>query len=319
MLGLDEPTVFLPEPHVRRLFVLARELADAGASVLFVSHDLNEVLALADRVTVLRDGRVVATLAATELEPDDLAELMTGRGVEPAAARRGPVGSIAASIANLTGEVVHDVSFEVREGEVVGLTGPAGSGFEEVPYLLFGARVGHTGRIDLGPDRHPVARLTPERALRAGIALLAADGARGGGAGSLPVVDHVTLPVLDRYATRVGLDRRRMRRDTARLLTRFLVRPTKPGLEFSALSGGNQQKALLATALNAGPRLLLLEEPTRGVDVGARREIFELIRQAAEHGACVIWASADREELATICDRVLVFSDGRIERAQPRP
>jgi ribose transport system ATP-binding protein len=164
-----------------------------------------------------------------------------------------------------------------------------------------------------------MAAMTPDRALVAGIALLAADGERSGNAGSLPIVDHVTLPVLGRYATPLALDRRRMSRDTLGLLARFGVRPCEPRLAFRALSGGNQQKTLLAKALNVEPRLLLLDGPTRGVDVGARGQIFALIRQAAEQGACAICASTDREELAAICDRVLVFSGGRIERELPRP
>ena len=320
VLILDEPTVFLPEPETRRLFALARQLADAGASVLFVSHNLDEALELTDRVTVLRDGRVVVTVATAGLERDALAELMTGRPLEAAVARRRPAGRVAASVADLTGEVVRDVSFDVHEREVLGLTGLLGSGFDEVPYLLFGARPSRAGRLRLGHDRHDATTMTPGRALRAGIALLPADGEeRDGSVGSLPVVDHVTLPVLGRYATRLGLDRRRMRRDVAGLLARFGVRPSEPRLAFRALSGGNQQKTLLAKTLNIGPRLLLLDEPTRGVDVGAREEIFALIRQAADQGACVICASVDVEELRAICDRVLVFSSGRIEREHYRP
>ncbi len=304
----------------RRLFALARQLADAGASVLFVSHNLDEALELTDRVTVLRDGRVVVTVATARLERDALAELMTGRPLEAAVARRRPAGRVAASVADLTGEVVRDVSFDVHEREVLGLTGLLGSGFDEVPYLLFGARPSRAGRLRLGHDRHDATTMKPGRALRAGIALLPADGEeRDGSVGSLPVVDHVTLPVLGRYATRLGLDRRRMRRDVAGLLARFGVRPSEPRLAFRALSGGNQQKTLLAKTLNIGPRLLLLDEPTRGVDVGAREEIFALIRQAADQGACVICASVDVEELRAICDRVLVFSSGRIEREHYRP
>lgn len=319
VLVLDEPTVFLPEPETRRLFALVRELVDAGASVLFVSHDLDEVLELADRVTVLRDGRVVVSAPTAALDRDAVAELMTGRAIEAAVSGRQAGERVAASVANLTGETVRDLSFDVHEREVVGLTGLLGSGFEEVPYLLFGARPSRAGRLTLGNDRHDAATMTPHRALRAGIALLPADVQREGGVGSLPVVDHVTLPVLDRYATRLGLDRRRMLRDAAGLLGRFDVRPCEPRLAFRTLSGGNQQKALLAKTLNAGPRLLLLDEPTRGVDVGAREQIFALIRQAAEQGASVVCASTDREELAAICDRVFVFSGGRIAREHDQP
>jgi ribose transport system ATP-binding protein len=316
VLVLDEPTVFLPEPERRRLFALARGLAEAGASVLFVSHDLDEVLQLSDRVTVLRDGRVVVSAATAGLAWDALAELMTGRPIEADVSRHPPVARVAVSVTNLSGEAVHHVSFDVREREVVGLTGLVGSGFEEVPYLLFGARPSRSGSFKLGDAQHDVTSMTPERALRAGIALLPADVSRDGGAGSLPVVDHVTLPVLDRYVTRLGLDRQRMLREAAALLARFSVRPCEPKLALRALSGGNQQKTLLATALNAGPCLLLLDEPTRGVDVGARAQIFALIRQAAEQGASVICASTDREELTAICDRVLLFSGGRMKHEQ---
>jgi len=319
VLVLDEPTVFLPEPERRRLFALARGLADVGATVLFVSHDLDEVLELTDRVTVLRDGRVVVTVATAGLERDALAELMSGRRPNAAAARRRTAGPVTASVANLAGEIVREVSFEVHEGEVVGLTGLLGSGFEEVPYLLFGARPSRAGCLIVGQHRHDAARMRPDRALRAGIALLPSEGQRGESVGSLPIVDHVTLPVLDRYATRLGLDRRRMLRDAAGLLAKFGVKPPEPRLAFRALSGGNQQKTLLAKTLNAGPRLLLLDEPTRGVDVGARGQIFALIRKAAEEGASVICASTDRDELAAICDRVLVFSGGYIEREHHRP
>jgi len=319
VLVLDEPTAFLPASETRRLFAFVRELVGAGASVLFVSHDLEEVLELADRVTVLRDGRVVVTLGTAGLQRDSVAELMTGRPLDRGGARRKPAGRVAASVSDLTGEVARGVSFDIYQGEVLGLSGLLGSGFEEIPYLLFGAQRSHAGRLDLGHDRLDAATMTPHRALRAGIALLAADVEREGSVGSLPIVDHVTLPVLDRYATRIGLDRRRMHRDAARLLGRFLVRPREPGMAFRALSGGNQQKTLLAKAMNAGPRLLLLDQPTRGVDVGARGQIFALIREAAEQGACVICASTDSEELAAVCDRVLVFSGGRVEHEHRLP
>jgi len=175
VLVLDEPTAFLPASETRRLFAFVRELVGAGASVLFVSHDLEEVLELADRVTVLRDGRVVVTLGTAGLQRDSVAELMTGRPLDRGGARRKPAGRVAASVSDLTGEVARGVSFDIYQGEVLGLSGLLGSGFEEIPYLLFGAQRRHAGRLDLGHDRLDAATMTPHRALRAGIALLAAD------------------------------------------------------------------------------------------------------------------------------------------------
>jgi len=319
ILVLDEPTVFLPEPERRRLFALARALADGGGSVLFVSHDLDEVRELADRITVLRDGRAVATVPARRLGHAALAELVTGRPPEAVTAREPPSARAGASVVGLTGDVVRELSFDLNAGEVLGLTGLLGSGFDEVPYLLFGAGPGRSGRLVLGNASYDIAALTPERALRAGMALIPADRGLHGSVGSLPVVDNLTLPVLDRYRSRLVLDRPKMLRDAADLLTRFGVRPNDPKLRFGALSGGNQQKALVAKALNAGPRLLLLDGPTRGVDVGARAQIFALIRGAAEAGASIVCASTDREELAAICERVLVFSAGRPVREAAGP
>jgi len=314
VLVLDEPTAFLPELERRRLYALARGLANEGASVLFVSHDLDEVLELTDRVTVLRDARTVCTLAAAGLKRETLAELVTGKPLPQTSMRKRPRQAPAVSVAGLTGTVVRDLSFNVSSGEVLGLTGLLGSGFAEVLYLLFGARTSRSGHLSLGSRSYDIATLTPDRSLRAGMALLPANRERDGSVGSLPVVDNVTLLVLDRYFDRLSLDRPRMLRDAASLLARFGVPPNEPMLPFRALSGGNQQKALLAKILDAGPRLLLLDGPTRGVDVGARGQIFALIRGAADAGASIVCASTDREELATICDRVLVLSGGRLSR-----
>ena len=312
VLVLDEPTVFLPELERRRLHALARGLAAEGAGVLFVSHDLDEVFELTDRVTVLRDGRAIETLATAGLEREALAELMTGKPLAVPTVRKRPPQSTEVSVAGLTGTFVRDLSFEVDAGEVLGLTGLLGSGFDEVPYLLFGAQRSRSGRLGLGRASFDVATMTPDRALRAGIALLPADRERDGCVGSLPVADNVLLPVLDRYRGPLGLRRRQMLHDAGRLLDRFGVQPGNPTLPFRELSGGNQQKVLLAKALTAAPLLLLLDGPTRGVDIGARGQILALIREATRKGTSIVCTSTDREELAAICDRVLVLAGGRV-------
>jgi ribose transport system ATP-binding protein len=203
----------------------------------------------------------------------------------------------------------------MHEGEVVGLTGLLGSGFEEVPYLLYGARQAAAGSLTIHGIPIDLTRLTPAGAVAVGLALIPADRKTDGSVQSLPVVENVALSVLDRYWSRVVLDRRRMRRETGQLMREFDVRPDDPSLPYGALSGGNQQKALLAKWFQTEPRLLLLDEPTQGVDVGARQQIYEQIRTAAqERGMHVLCASSDYEQLASLCDRVVVFGRGRVWR-----
>jgi ribose transport system ATP-binding protein len=313
LLVLDEPTVFLPATDRDRLFSIVREIAATRASVLFVSHQLDEVLAITDSVTVLRDGKVRGTIETARASDEALVELIIGRRLEVLSIERErPETGKVISITGLTGRSVRDVSLSVQAGEVLGLTGLLGSGFEEVPYYVFGARSAAAGRLDVDGKTHDLRRMNPSRALEAGVALVPADRERDGSVGSLSLGDNVTLRVLDRYQSRLGLNRRRMRRDARELLERFDVRPPDPRVKYQSLSGGNQQKAMLAKWLQTKPSLLLLHEPTQGVDVGARRQIFRLMRRAAADGAAVVCASTDYEQLAAICDRVVIFGRGRV-------
>jgi ribose transport system ATP-binding protein len=316
VLVLDEPTAFLPGSEREQLYALMRGIAAGGRSVLLVSHDLGEVSAVADRVTVLRDGSVVRTAAAASIGAAELVELVVGRRLEPldgrfGAPRRAPEAiPEAVRIVGLRGDVVRDVSIELRAGETVGLAGLVGSGFDEVPYLLFGVGARRAGRMTLGGGELDLAAMTPQRALDAGMALVPADRARDGAVGSLAIEANVTLPVLDRYAGARGLDRRRLLRDAAAMLEENGIRPSQPRAAFETLSGGNQQRTLLAKWLQTDAPLLLLDEPTRGVDVGARLDIAAAIRALAERGMVIMCASTDHELLAAICGRVLIFSGG---------
>lgn len=318
LLVLDEPTVFLPKEGVERLFALTRDAADAGAAILFVSHDLDEVREITDRVTVLRDGSLVGTVGTAETSETRFVEMIIGRQL----AALGDVvhddlteRTVAVSVHGLTGASVRDVSFEMHEGEVVGLTGLVGSGFEEVPHLLYGSRPAAAGVLTLRGERIELRKLTPSIAVREGLALIPADRKSDGSVGSLPVVENLALSVLDRYFKVVALERRRMRRETGALMRQFDVRPNDPALPYGLLSGGNQQKALLAKWFQTEPRLLLLDEPTQGVDVGARQQIYGLIRRGVEErGMHVLCASSDYEQLSLLCDRVLVFGRGRVWR-----
>ncbi|MCU1500390.1 MAG: sugar transporter ATP-binding protein, partial [Acidimicrobiales bacterium] len=239
LLILDEPTVFLPKEGVERLFSLVRDAAAAGTSVLFVSHDLDEVREITDRVTVLRDGALVGTVVTADTTETQFVEMIIGRSL----AALGEVHhadltekQVGVSVEGLTGASVRDVSFEMHEGEVVGLTGLLGSGFEEVPHLLYGARQARSGLLTIHGVPIDVTRLKPTGAIAAGLALIPADRKTDGSVGSLPVDENVALSVLDRYFNGIVLDRRRMRRETGKLMREFDVRPNDPSLPYGALS-----------------------------------------------------------------------------------
>jgi ribose transport system ATP-binding protein len=315
LLVLDEPTVFLPASDRDRLFAIVREIAAARASILFVSHDLDEILEITDRVTVLRDGKLRGNIATAQASDEVLVEMIIGRRLQALSIEREQMETeTAISITGLTGRYARDVSLTVQKGEVVGLTGLPGSGFEEIPYYVFGARSAAAGRLEVDGKVYDLSEMNPSRAVEAGVALIPADRQRDGSVGSLSLGDNVMLRVLHRYQSRVGLNRSRMRSDARKLLEQFDVRPPDPRLMYQSLSGGNQQKAMLAKWLQTKPSLLLLHEPTQGVDVGARQQIFELTRKAAADGTAVVWVSTDNEQLAAVCDRVVVFGRGHVAR-----
>lgn len=316
LLILDEPTPFLPQEGVARLFDLVRGIVRTGSSVVFISHDIDEVREITDRATVLRDGVVAGHLVTRDAGHDDFVELIVGRRL---ARREGPRQGTPrrfpplAEIRGAEGPRLPPCDLSIGRGEILGLTGLIGSGYEEVPYLLFGARRAKGGHLRLdGGAEQPLVAMTPARALEQGLALLPGDRNRAGGIGSLPVAENMFLPDLDRFMRRGILRRARMRQEARDLGTRFELRPNDPDLPLAALSGGNAQKVMLARWMNRTPRLLLLDEPTQGVDVGTRALIFEALRRAAAEGMTVLCASSDAEQLAEICDRVLVFARGRI-------
>lgn len=314
LLFLDEPTAFLPTDHVRRLFDLIRQVVATGASVVLVSHDLEEVLEITDRVTVLRNGQTAGTVTTRETTQNRLVELIIGQQLGPATgAHQGPpTGRTLVRVSDLQGIRLRTTCLSVRACEVVGITGLLGAGYEEIPYLLFGAQRCTSGRLESGDQTVDLTTLTPAKAMAARIALIPADRQAEGSVGSLTLTDNLTLPVLSGYFSALRLLRGRMEHDAASLMQRFDVRPPEPRLQYSALSGGNQQKALLAKWLQIRPRLLLLHEPTQGVDVGARENILSLIRESATEQSAVICASSDYEQLASVCDRVLIFARGAV-------
>jgi ribose transport system ATP-binding protein len=313
ILVLDEPTASLAGNDTHHLFELIRRIRDQGATVLYVSHRLEEIFELADRVTVLRDGRRVGTVEVAELDHDRLIELIIGRKLDEVfPTLEKPRAEMLLSVREFNGWIVNDVGFDVYAGEIVGFAGVVGSGREELPYLLTGPRTPLSGRIELRGTTLPA--LDPRSAIAAGIGFIPSDRKRESAIPEMSVRENVTLPRLDSTTLFRWLGSRAEREDTVDWLRRAGVRPPEPELPFSALSGGNQQKAVLARWLRRGTDVLVVDEPTQGVDVGAKVGIYQQLSAIAAAGGGVLVFSSDAEELASLCDRVLLLRGGRIER-----
>ncbi|MBB3945167.1 ribose transport system ATP-binding protein [Rhizobium skierniewicense] len=312
ILVLDEPTPFLPAEDVKRLFALIRSIVKTGASVVIVTHDIDEVRDITDRVAVLRDGELVGIMDTHSSERQSILDTIVGSRVDAFEKRRMAPSGVAAAVRvrGLSDGTTAPFDFDIREGETLGVTGLIGSGFARVPYLLYGARRGE-GEIMLAGKTSGVGAMTPFAAQQMGIAFLPGDRLGAAGVGTLSVTDNITLPVLDNLLKPYGLDRSAMTRDAARLAQLYDVRPQNPHLPLASLSGGNQQKVLLAKWLQVKPKLLMLDEPTQGVDFGARQQIFKALDRAAADGTAILCASTDNEQLEQICDRIIVFSRGR--------
>ena len=314
LLVLDEPTVFLPKHEISLLFDLMRQISARGSSVLFVSHDLAEIQQITDRVTVLRDGRLAGTVETASTSTRDLVRLIIGqdlKGMVPAGMEDTGSRPVVLDVRGLSTRWLHDVSFQLHQGEVLGLTGLVGSGYEDVVYAVFGATAVSSGTVAMDSTQLPLSSMTPRAAMAHGVALVPGDRQRTGSIATLAASDNINLLVLDRYFRAGALRQRELDRNAGDLMGIFDVRPVAPDLEYGSFSGGNQQKAMMAKWKQVEPRVLLLHEPTQGVDVGARQQIWSMVRQATESSATVC-ASSDYEQLAAICDRVGVVARGRL-------
>ncbi|HEX5407053.1 MAG TPA: sugar ABC transporter ATP-binding protein [Pseudonocardiaceae bacterium] len=339
VLVLDEATTFLDRTGRDSLHALLRAIAATGAGILFVSHDVQEVLDLADRVTVLRDGRVVDSAPADTLSAEDVVGLIVGgdRSVrleqladdveaEKIANEADGVGRVAAvvevphaahrigrlELVGLDSAAVDNVGFTAAAGDIIGITGIVGSGWEAVLEHVYGARQPDAGTLVVDDQRFDLARMSPSRAIAQGMVFVPSDRLAQGAIATLPVEQNVMLPVLPSLFRGGFLRHRELVRRCAGLLHNQAVQPADPHRPFGTLSGGNQQKAVLGKWLQLAPRLVLLNEPTQGVDVGARQLIFRIIRDAAASDAIVLYASADWDEIVRLADRVVVIADGAV-------
>ncbi len=314
LVVMDEPTSALTADEAERLFEIARRLRDSGTTIVYVSHFLDEVLGLVDTVTVLRDGHLVRSAPAAEETPASLVQAMLGRPMSLAFPEKSlPVADapVVLSAEGLTRHgVIADVSFDVRAGEIVGLAGLIGSGRSEVARAIFGADRLDAGTISLDGDEVTVR--TPREAVRRGIVMLPEDRKSQGLLMLRSIVDNVTLPHLTKVSTVGVMDTRAERRRASELTERVDVRSKTGTARVSTLSGGNQQKVLFAKWLFERPRVFIADEPTRGVDVGAKQAIYRLIHQLAEEGMAVILISSEHAEVLGLAHRVLVMRGGRV-------
>ena len=310
---MDEPTAALAASEVSRLLAVVRKLRAEDRSVIYVSHHLEEVFAVADRATVLRDGRFVRTFDIAETNEDELVRSMVGRDIESVFKRAdAEPGEVVLRIEELrAGRTLKDVSLEVRAGEVVGIGGVAGAGQIELTQAVFGAMPVTGGTMTLDGERY--LPKSPADAIRAGVGFLHEDRKSAGNLPDLSVEHNLTMTVLDRIrgAGRL-LSARRQREVWSSYRDRMRIKASSHAQLISNLSGGNQQKVLLGRALAPGGRLLVLNEPTRGVDIGAKAEIHQLVNELTAQGVAVLMVSSDLPELLGMSDRIVVLSQGAV-------
>ena len=312
VLIMDEPTAALSAHEAAELFKQIRRLTDSGVAVLFISHRLDEVFEIADRVTVLRDGRLISSGPANEVTQAQAIKDMVGRDMSDFFVRNPhPLGDVVLRVEGLGREgVFSDVGFELHEGEVLGFAGLVGAGRTDVGLALFGIAPPDRGVVELRGERLSAA--SPRRALRAGIAYLSEDRRQLGLSLPQSVTANVTLATLRDYVTRFGLLERSAERAVADGFREKLnIRTPSLDTPVEQLSGGNQQKTMLAKWLNAKPTVLILDEPTRGIDVGAKAEVHQIIDELAASGMAIILISSDLPEVLAMSDRVVVMREGR--------
>jgi ABC-type sugar transport system ATPase subunit len=315
LIVMDEPTAALTADESEKLLEVVRTLSGRRTTIVFVSHFLEDVIEIADDVTVLRDGKVVQSTPAEGQSPSSLVTAMLGRTMEttfPPKSAIAPDAPIVLSVENLsTKGFLEDISFDIRAGEIVGLAGLVGSGRSEVARAVFGADPRTGGTIRVGGA---VAKIkSPRSAVRRGIAMLPESRKLQGLLMGRSVAENITLPHLDEVSSGFGVMRTgQEKRRTAELVETVDIRTPRTSTLVNALSGGNQQKVLFAKWLFHRPRVLLADEPTRGVDVGAKRSIYELIHRLAADGLAVLLISSELEEVLGLAQRILVMRGGKI-------
>jgi rhamnose transport system ATP-binding protein len=318
LIIMDEPTAPLTPKEVATLFTIARRLRDEGRTIIFISHRLEEVRALCDRVTIFRDGNRVATEAIGSVTDADIIRLMIGRPLKEYMHKQGTtIGAVAIEVENLTlPGVFSNINFTVRKGEIVGLGGLVGAGRTDVAKAIFGVTPAASGLVKV--DGKAVAIRTPDEAIALGLAFVPEDRATAGIFQTLSVEQNITAAVPGTIAP-AGFIRRGVERSLASdSVKKLRIRLASLRQPIGELSGGNQQKAILARWLLTNPSVLLLDEPTRGIDIGVKAEFYDMIGELAAQGRAILLISSELPELLALCDRILVMAEGRITAEIPR-
>jgi ABC-type sugar transport system ATPase subunit len=312
VLILDEPTASLTDTEIRDLFAVLRSLRDRGVAILYVSHRLEEVFELCDRLTVMRNGATIVTKDVTDSHIDEVISLMVGRSAGELYPDRGTApGPVVLSVAQLSGRRVQDVSFSVRAGEVLGIGGLAGSGRSELLRLIAGAQKHAAGEISV--DDTVLGRTGGVgRALDAGIALVPEERRSQGVILGAPIQDNISVANLAAVSSFGWVSGGRIADIARRGMRDLQIKARSPRQHVGELSGGNQQKVVLAKMLARQPKVLLMDEPTRGIDVGTKAEIYRLIRRLAAEGTAVIAVSSELPELIGMSDRIVIMHEGRV-------
>lgn len=309
---MDEPTSAIPEREVAHLHGMIKRLTDFGVAIIYITHKMDEVFRISDDITVFRDGKHVGSYPAKELDRDKLIKLMVGRELTDLFPKEeAEIGEVVLSVQGLNrGAVVKDVSFELHRGEILGLAGLMGAGRTEVLETIFGIEKADSGEVVLNGRALRIKQ--PSDAIRAGMALLTEDRKLNGIMGVLSVRDNITAAALPRYSPRGVLHVGEMRKDSEDQREKLRIKTPSLSQLIKNLSGGNQQKALISRWLLTVPDVLMIDEPTRGIDVGAKSEIHRLMSMLAQEGKAIIMVSSELPEVLGMSDRILVMHEGRI-------
>ncbi len=314
VIVFDEPTSSLNEQEVEHLFKIINMLRDRGCGIVYISHKMEEILKISDEVTIMRDGKWIATENAKDLTMDKIIKLMVGRELTNRfPPKTNKIGDIVLKVDNLTGAYnqIKDVSFDVKKGEIIGLSGLDGSGRTEVLESIFGIRTRKTGTITMNGQK--IENKNSLDSIKNGFALLTEERRATGIFSILTIKENTVISNLKSYMKHgLYLDNKQMKYDTQWAIGALSIKTPSQDTQIRSLSGGNQQKVILGRWLLTSPEVLLLDEPTRGIDVGAKYEIYQLIIDLASKGKSVIVVSSEMPELLGICDRILVMSGGRL-------
>lgn len=311
LLIMDEPTAPLTDNEVDKLFAIVNKLKKEGITFIFVTHKLNEVFKMCDRIVVLRDGKNAGSLDTKDATEDKVTQMMVGRDLEMFPERETNIGRKIFEVKNLTKEgVIEDINFEVKKGEILGLYGLMGAGRTETMRAIFGVDKLDKGEIYIGDEKALIQ--SPADAINKGIGLVPEDRQAQGLVPLMNIKENITLPVLDRISKIRIINRKEERKMVKKYINELKINPRDPFAPVKGLSGGNQQKVVLAKWLASLPKILILDEPTRGIDVGAKAEIHFRISLLAFHGLGIIIISSELPEILKMSDRILVMAEGRI-------